>query len=96
MDNMRFDPLRFSPDELPSLEQLQREQSFAARSDADFPPDYQRQDYRQPYMPQQGYAPGYPYAPQPSYAPGYPYATGYPQPETSPCCEGADTPGPFC
>ena len=82
MDNMRFDPLRFSPDELPSLEQLQREQSFAARSDADFPPDYQRQDYRQPYMPQQGYAPGYPYAPQPSYAPGYPYATGYPQPET--------------
>lgn len=81
MDNMRFDPQRFSPDELPSLEQLQREQSFAARSDADFQPDYGRQDFRQPYAPQQGYAPGYPYAQQPSFAPGYPYAPGYQQPE---------------
>ncbi len=81
MDNMRFDPQRFSPEELPNLEQLQREQSFAARSDAEFPPDYARQDYRRPYQPQQGYATGYPYAQQPSYAPGYPYAQGYQQPE---------------
>ena len=81
MDNKRFDSRRFSQDELPDLEQLQREQSFAARNDVDFPPEYARQDFRQPYAPQPGYAPGYPYAQQPSYAPGYPYATGYPQPD---------------
>ena len=83
MDNTRFDPMRFSPRDLPSLEQLLREQSYQNRADVDLMSDYPRPDPpMQPY-PAQGY-----YAPQQdpmmqSYAP-YPYGApqyGFAQPD---------------
>lgn len=42
MDNTRFDPMRFSPRDLPSLEQLLREQSYQNRADVDLMSDYPR------------------------------------------------------
>ncbi len=83
MDNTRFDPMRFSPRDLPSLEQLLREQSYQNRADVDLMSDYPRPDPPMPPYPAQGY-----YAPQQdpmmqSYAP-YPYGApqyGFAQPD---------------
>ena len=98
MDNTRFDPMRFSPRDLPSLEQLLREQSYQNRADVDLMSDYPRPDPpMQPY-PAQGY-----YAPQQdpmmqSYAP-YPYGApqyGFAQPDPmqdNPYMDRAYTPG---
>ena len=58
MDNTRFDPMRFSPRDLPSLEQLLREQSYQNRADVDVMSDYPRPDSSmQPYPAQGCYGP---------------------------------------
>ena len=80
MDNTRFDPMRFSPQDLPSLEQLLREQSYQNRADDDVMSDYPRPDPpMQPYPAHGYYAPQQdaatqPYAPYPYGVPPYGYA----------------------
>lgn len=87
MDNSRFDPMRFSPADLPSVEQLMREQSYQYRADVDVMSDYPRPDPpMQPY-PAQGYYPAQQDPAYSAYPAAYPYGAapyGYGQSEPMP------------
>ncbi len=86
MDNTRFDPMRFSPEDLPSLEQLMREQVYQNRVDVDAMNDYLRPDPSMSPYPAQGYYPAqqdpafHPYPAYPSSVAPYGFGQGDPMP----------------